>query len=76
MRISPSVIARVFIQPLIDADTASLHFIQQGIQDELGAEVQILPLRSKPSHARYAARKGYWAYTLLQWLQPSDAKPA
>lgn len=73
-RIPSSVIARVLIQPLNDADTASIHFLQQGIQDSLGAEVQILPLRNMPAHAWYAARKRYWADTVLQWLQPLSAK--
>lgn len=68
-------IIAVQILPLDDADTAALQFLKMAIADSLDVPVEILPASTIPANAWYAARKRYWADSILHWMKKDARLP-
>lgn len=59
----------ILIQPLNDADTSSIAFIQKALADSFSVPVKVLPALTIPNSAWYAPRKRYWADSVLTWMK-------
>ncbi|TAD82935.1 MAG: hypothetical protein EAY75_15635 [Bacteroidetes bacterium] len=67
----------VLLQPFNETDAAAISFLQKHLADSLHVEVKILPAKLLPANSWYAARKRYWADSILQMLKkmaPPNAK--
>lgn len=68
-------ITAVYILPLNEADNSALKVLQKGIADSFRVNVTILPAATIPANAWYAARKRYWADSILHWMKKKPRVP-
>ena len=59
----------ILLQPFTDIDATTMRFLQRHLADSFGLEVRLLPPQPLPANSWYAARKRYWADTILQHLK-------
>ena len=59
----------IALQPFEETTPDAIAFIQHGLADSFDAEVTILPAAKLPQNAWYAARKRYWADSILAYLR-------